>query len=135
MNHEIPHSIGDLTYKRKRLDNDNLRETWRWNCMLHSVDDHPAEIFTDSNKHIASSAWYTQGVRHRDSWRGPAFICDHYSRYFSVGLTHRSDGPAIIYASGTEYWYLHDNYMSFDNWLDKVDIPNENKVMMKLTHG
>ena len=135
MNHEIPHSIGDLTYKRKRLDNDNLRETWRWNCMLHSVDDHPAEIFTDSNANIISRGWYTQGVRHRDSWRGPALISDHYSRYFSAGLTHRRDGPAIEYTDGDKGWWLHNQHLSFDQWLDEVNISDENKVMMKLTYG
>jgi hypothetical protein len=48
---------------------------------------------------------------------------------------HRDDGPAIEYADGYKSWWLNDNPLTFDAWLDKVNMPDEGKVLMKLTHG
>jgi hypothetical protein len=64
------------------------------------------------------------------------------------GLLHRDDGPACEFASGDDgwdhenyerdgnyEWWLNSIYMSFDEWLDEVDISDEDKVMMKLQYG
>ena len=58
------------------------------------------------------------------------------------GYLHRDDGPACEFVSGGHNWD-HENYewwlnhihMSFDEWLDKADISDEDKVMMKLKYG
>jgi hypothetical protein len=82
-----------------------------------------------------SKVWRdTKGRNHRDD--GPAVVrtngvkvwCQH-------GMWHRADGPAIEYADGRKSWYLHDIRLSFDKWLDKVDISDEDRVMMKLKYG
>jgi hypothetical protein len=57
-------------------------------------------------------------------------------RWFdSNGQFHRVDGPAIEWPDGYNWWYLHDHKLTFDEWLDQVDISDEDKVMMKLKYG
>jgi|TARA_R110000851_G_scaffold79898_2_gene176069 hypothetical protein len=51
------------------------------------------------------------------------------------GELHRDDGPALEWPDGDRAWYLHGQRLAFDEWLDKLDISDEAKVMMKLTHG
>jgi hypothetical protein len=53
----------------------------------------------------------------------------------SNGYLHRDDGPAIEWPDGDNWWYLYDQRLSFDGWLDKVDISDKDKVIMKLKHG
>jgi hypothetical protein len=92
-------------------------------------DDGPAVIYADGGK-----VWYQHGYLHRDD--GPAIEhADGSKQWWQRGNRHRTDGPAIIYARGTKQWWLNDYYMSFDRWLDKVDISDEDKVMMKLKYG
>jgi hypothetical protein len=75
-----------------------------------------------------------EGNRHRDD--GPALVSTNGDKWwYQHGKSHRADGPAIIYANGINLWWLNNRCLPFDEWLDKVDIPDENKVMMKLQHG
>jgi hypothetical protein len=65
-------------------------------------------------------------------------VIDKYGNKFwydTDGKLHRDDGPAIERANGRKSWYLHKKCISFDEWLDKVNIPDEAKVMMKLKYG
>jgi|TARA_R110000851_G_scaffold277406_1_gene430533 hypothetical protein len=55
--------------------------------------------------------------------------------YDASDLFHRDDGPAVEFANGDNRWWLNNIHLSFDDWLDKVNIPVENKVMMKLIYG
>jgi hypothetical protein len=92
------------------MDNPELdREgTKRWhdsNGQFHRVDG-PAVEYVDGHK-----VWYQHGKRHRD------------------------DGPAMEWVSGAKSWYLNDIYLSFDEWLPKVKMSDEDKVMMKLQYG
>jgi hypothetical protein len=76
----------------------------------------------------------TKGRNHRDD--GPAVERTNGDRVWCQhGMWHRDDGPAIEYADGRKSWYLHDIRLSFDKWLDKVDISDEDRVMMKLKYG
>jgi hypothetical protein len=110
-------------------------------------------IDQDGTKHWVDSG----GKKHRDD--GPAVIrADGYKLWYQHGKLHRDDGPAIIARSGRKEWYQHDNihrdngpavewpngdnswclnnqFLPFDKWIDKVDISDENKVMMKLKYG
>jgi hypothetical protein len=51
------------------------------------------------------------------------------------GKFHRDDGPALEYADGDKSWWQHGKNLSFNNWLDKVDMSDEAKVMMTLKYG
>jgi hypothetical protein len=59
-----------------------------------------------------------------------------YKYWTSVNGLHRTDGPAMIGPDGISGWFLHGNWMPFDDWLDKhPDMTDEEKVMFKLEHG
>tara|TARA_R110000851_G_scaffold33365_1_gene88686 strand:- start:420 stop:767 length:348 start_codon:yes stop_codon:yes gene_type:complete len=92
-------------------------------------DDLPAIEYADG-----ANSWYQHGEYHRDD--GPAVILtDGEKWWFKHGKRHRTDGPAVQRANGTKAWWLNDKYISFNQWLDRVDISDEAKVMMKLKYG
>jgi hypothetical protein len=78
------------------------RREWRWQNSLHSIDDHPAIIFSDNGE----QQWYAHGLRHRPEHLGPAWIKDDPSMqiYYATGEIHRRGGPAMIYHD-TDKWY------------------------------
>tara|TARA_R110000851_G_scaffold320989_1_gene486135 strand:- start:478 stop:750 length:273 start_codon:yes stop_codon:yes gene_type:complete len=55
--------------------------------------------------------------------------------WYQHGKVHRTDGPAIEFVDGHKSWYLNGRYLSFDEWLNKVKMSAEDKVMMKLKYG
>jgi hypothetical protein len=76
----------------------------------------------------------TDGKSHRDD--GPAEEwASGIKRWYQHGDLHRDDGPAVEWANGDKRWWLNNQHLSFDKWLDEVDMPDENKVMMKLQYG
>tara|TARA_R110000851_G_scaffold328860_1_gene500255 strand:- start:1040 stop:1318 length:279 start_codon:yes stop_codon:yes gene_type:complete len=79
--------------------------------------------------------WYdTNGEYHRTD--GPAIEYASGTKiWYKHSLVHRTDGPAVEWANGTNEWYLNDQRMSFEEWLYEVDISTEAKVMMKLVYG
>jgi hypothetical protein len=83
-------------------DNARPRREWRWQGALHSIDDHPAIIFSDNGE----QQWYAHGTRHRPEHLGPAWIKTSPSLqlYYAAGELHRRGGPAMIYPS-SEKWY------------------------------
>jgi hypothetical protein len=102
---------------------------WRNANGKYHRDDGPAIEHVSGTK-----SWYQHGIRHQEN--GPAVVwASGTKHWYQHGLKHRTDGPAVIYARGTKQWWLNDQYMSFDVWLDKVDISDEDKVMMKLKYG
>jgi hypothetical protein len=78
--------------------------------------------------------WWQHGSIHRDD--GPAIEwADGAKVWYQHGKCHRDDGPAIMMVNKKYDWYLHGNHLSLDEWLDKVKMPDEDKVMMKLKYG
>jgi hypothetical protein len=102
---------------------------WFQHGKLHR-DDGPALVWANGTK-----SWYQHGSRHRDD--GPAYEhADGAKAWYQHGKLHRDDGPAVEYANGEDNeWRLNNNILSFEEWLDQVDISDENKVMMKLKYG
>tara|TARA_R110000851_G_scaffold263809_1_gene416361 strand:- start:287 stop:634 length:348 start_codon:yes stop_codon:yes gene_type:complete len=95
---------------------------------IHRTDG-PAIEWADGTKD-----WWQHGLRHRAD--GPAVEYAHGTKdWWQHGLRHRADGPAVEWADGDKFWYLNDKLLSFDQWLDEVDISAEDKVMMKLKYG
>jgi hypothetical protein len=81
-----------------------------------------------------TKTWYQHGKVHRDD--GPAYEnTDGHKWWFQHGNCHRDDGPAIRWADGTNEWWLNHTELTFDKWLNKVDMSDEDKVMMKLEYG
>jgi len=55
--------------------------------------------------------WFLHGFLHRED--GPAVIWANGSEFwYKNGDLHREDGPAVIWASGCKSWYLHDKKLS-----------------------
>jgi hypothetical protein len=68
----------------------------------------------------------------------PEMIIDHLGDkvWYVNGGPHRIDGPAIEYADGRNSWYLHNEKLTFETWLNKNrNLTDEVKVMMKLQYG
>jgi hypothetical protein len=87
-------------------------------------------IDTHGNKWWHDSA----GQVHRDN--GPAIIwADGGRDWYQHSRQHRDDGPAVEWSDGDKEWCLNGKYLSFEEWLDEVDISDEDKVMMKLKYG
>ena len=65
----------------------------------------------------------------------------HVYWYNDLGGLHREDGPAITsplnkYGVVEVWWYLNDSHCpSFDDWLIKVKISDEAKMMLRLQYG
>jgi hypothetical protein len=53
--------------------------------------------------------------------------------WFLNDKLHRTDGPAIEYATGDKLWYLNDQYYSFNDWLEaNTEMSDQQRVMFKL---
>jgi hypothetical protein len=73
--------------------------------MCDHSDDHVHSVpFSYAN---GAQVWYNQKDEHHRT-DGPAIIRANGSEYWYVnGELHRTDGPAIIRANGSEYWYVN----------------------------
>jgi hypothetical protein len=88
-----------------------------------NIDEHGNKFWYDSDDNL-----------HRTDV--PAVILsDGYQAWYQHGLRHRDNGPAIEWPDGEKSWYLNNRYLLFDDWLDEVNISDEDKVMMKLKYG
>jgi hypothetical protein len=88
------------------------------------------ETVENSNKFWRDS----NGVLHRTD--GPAIIyINGHKEWWQHGKRHRDDGPAVMYADGHQRWFQHGKWLPFAQWLEEVDISDEDKVMMKLQYG
>jgi hypothetical protein len=114
-----------------KIDEDGYKD-WLDANGKHHRDDGPAIVIDTVGWY---RAWFQHGVRHRDN--GPAVEnANGHKAWYQYGVRHRDDGPAIEWANGGKSWYLNDNcLLSFDEWFNKVDISDEDKVMMKLKYG
>ena len=70
-----------------------------------------------------------EGKLHRDD--GPAMIwADGTEEWFFNGKRHRTDGPAAIWADGTEEWWLNNKKYSFQEWADKLNLDQKARLEM-----
>lgn len=49
------------------------------------------------------------------------FADEDWVRWRLNGQYHRTDGPAVIWPSGTQGWYLNDNLLTKDEWRQQTD--------------
>lgn len=88
-----------------------------------------------------SKNWLQRGVRHRLD--GPAIEWTNGSReWWKANNRHRPDGPALYRQDESGMidptsclWYLHDDKYSFNEWLKKTPLDEEQKLMLKLIYG
>jgi hypothetical protein len=86
-------------------------------------------VFLDGTKE-----WTMNDKIHRTDGPAVVYTCGD-KEWWVDDEVHRTDGPAIEYANGDEAWWLNNERFTFDEWLDEVDMSNEDKVMMKLQYG
>ena len=48
---------------------------------------------------------------------------------------HREDGPAMIHKDGNVEWALEDKKISFEEWCEKTNKPQEEITFLKLKYG
>ena len=93
------------------VKDDNEVVTVDSNGNYHSYDDQPA-IIRDNGK---TRFWYRNGVIHRED--GPAVIwADGTQDWMIDGLYHREDGAARIFPDGQESYAYGGLFYSYDNW-------------------
>ena len=56
-----------------------------------------------------------------------------YKFWYLNGLCHREDGSAIEWADGDKWWWLNDRKYLFEEWLNELDVSEEDKLALKLT--
>ena len=55
--------------------------------------------------------------------------------WFQDSEPHRTDGPAIIWADGSYEWVLKSHVYRFDDWCEKLNLSDEEIIMIKLKYG
>jgi hypothetical protein len=78
--------------------------------------------------------WYQNGQLHRTN--GPAIeFASGAKSWYHNGLRHRTDGPAIERADGDKYWYIKGVDYTFNNWLELVNTTEVQKTLMRLQYA
>lgn len=95
----------------------------------HHRENAPSIIYANGNK-----TWHMHGSLHRED--GPAIIRLNgaVKEWYIKGIRHRDDGPACMWPEGVR-WYLHNIGYSFENWADRVSLPRDELIEMKLLYG
>ena len=73
----------------------------------------------------------SKGQFHR--LNGPALErADGFKCWYIKGKNHRTDGPAVELSDGSKYWFIDGEHYSFDEWLNKLQVSDEEKIMLCL---
>jgi len=54
--------------------------------------------------------------------------------WFINGRRHKEDGPAVEYIDGDKYWFINGTSYSFEEWLKSLQIPDEEKIFLRLKY-
>jgi hypothetical protein len=77
--------------------------------VLHREDGPAVVPHTDQHPH----EWWRHGKRHRTD--GPAVLhADGSQEWWADGVAHRTDGPAVTYADGTKQWLIGGRWHRLD---------------------
>ena len=91
--------------------------------------DGPAEI-----RLSGSQFWYRHGQLHRDD--GPAASwSDGTLSWYQHDKLHREDGPAVIRSDGKFEWCLKGYPYHFPVWCKKLQLTEEEIIMLRLQYG
>jgi hypothetical protein len=73
--------------------------------------------------YLGHKIWNVNGKRHRTD--GPAVIrADGTQAWYINGTLHRTDGPAIIRENGDQEWFINDRNITreVNDWMEKQNI-------------
>ena len=65
----------------------------------------------------------------------PIIYPDGTQMLYLNGKLHREDGPAAIYSSGPQYWCLNGSCHSFNEFIKKLKLSDEEIIMLKLKYA
>ena len=89
--------------------------TYTKDGMLHR-EDGPAYIGGDGWR----IEWWLNGQYHRED--GPAIICSslslNFESYHKNGMRHREDGPAFVMPNGYIEYYIDDEYLTEQEFIE-----------------
>jgi|TARA_R110000744_G_scaffold362620_1_gene470710 hypothetical protein len=52
-----------------------------------------------------------------------------------LGQYHREDGPSLIYPTGEIDWFLNGVNYTFADWCNKLNKPDESKMLLRLQYA
>ena len=67
-------------------------------------------------KPVCVESWLTYLKEYPD-FTGCLINKHNDAAWYQVGLIHREDGPAVVWAGGTKAYYLHGAYYNEQEWL------------------
>jgi len=70
--------------------------------------------------------------------KAKTYCIEYHNRsiYWKVNdKLHREDGPALRSFDGICYWWLNDKLYTFEEWLEKTPISDEEKILLKLKYS
>ena len=88
-----------------------------FNFNLPHNEDKPDFIWTNRKE------WYSNGLHHRIN--GPAVIWKNGTQEWHLnGKMHRTDGPAKIWSNGNEEWVINGQYITKEvkQWMQKQNV-------------
>ena len=113
---------------RRVVDVDGTIRYFNEHGQLHR-EDGPAIDHADGTRE-----WYVDGKIHRTD--GPAIERASGTRSWWVnGRRHRTDGPAIEWTDGTFGWYLYDERITFSEWLNRINISEEERTLLMIQYS
>tara|TARA_B110000238_G_C15948575_1_gene362191 strand:+ start:115 stop:402 length:288 start_codon:yes stop_codon:yes gene_type:complete len=78
--------------------------------------------------------WFLNGKIHRTD--GPAVVrTDGINIWYLNGDLHRTDGPSVDRPDAVTRFHLYGCAYTFDEWIGRSSLTDEEKVMMKLQYG
>jgi len=55
--------------------------------------------------------------------------------WYETDCLHRTDGPAVEWADGSCFWFLHGIRYSFSEWIKQANITPEQRTLLLLKWG
>lgn len=109
-------------------------------CLVNHMTGLP--VPTGWHKHYQENAWYLTKGGYAHGWDCPSIVYDDYGDFnlcwFVNGKAHREDGPATIDLSGGAIltrWKWYGNDLDLNEWLQKTDLSQAEKVEIKMVWG
>ena len=85
------------------------------------------DVFDTLKYRIEVDKWgtrhYCNSANQLHRINGPAVLCaDGTEFWYQNGLRHRTDGPAIMWPDGRKWWYLNDRSLTEDEFNQAVKL-------------
>ena len=83
---------------------------------------------------LGNQFWYKDGLRHREDDLPAVIWADGTSFWYLHDKSHRECGPAVMLSTGKISWWLNDNQYSFDEWCIELNKSPKEKAYLALKY-